>query len=124
MRKIYRSRARVGGMVTSIFCGVALCGSVIGCTISEQRFSPSYGDTLCRKWKKCDKEEFQELWENVESCSADTSELVDAFLDIGDTLGGEYDSSAAYRCLGDLRSANCDELANWEFSDACDDVID
>ena len=103
----------------------AIVGPLAGCTIAMEDFPTKYSVKWCKKWNKCDAEELEEVWETVDDCVDGTEDLTQAFVEFSvDTLGGSYDEIAARRCLSDLGKASCDELAEFDFSDACDDVVD
>jgi hypothetical protein len=98
----------------------------VGCNVKEEDFAEKYGETYCKKWKSCDKDAFNDVWEEgTQQCVESTEDIIETLFDFSSALGGEYDSGSASRCLADIRSASCDDLDNvMDASNSCDDVMD
>lgn len=103
-----------------------LVPALLSCAVSEDNFSYRYAQIWCKKWKSCDKDEFNEAFQDgVTQCEEDGEYLIDTFLNLGYALGGTYDANSAGDCLDDLKRADCEELREMPGSSmSCDDVVD
>ena len=113
-------------MNRSIFVSIILSTCLLSCAVSEENFSYRYAQIWCKKWKSCDKDEFNEVWEQgVTQCEEDSEYLIDTFLSLGYALGGTYDADSAGECLTDLKRSPCTEFRDMPGnSTSCDDVVD
>jgi len=105
---------------------ICLFSALMSCAVSEDNFSYRYAQIWCKKWKSCDKEEFNQAFDRgVTQCEEDGEYLIDTFLNLGYALGGSYDAESAGDCIADLKQADCDELRELPGSStSCDDVVD
>ena len=73
-----------------------VCSSA--CSIDEMDFPEKYGKAYCQKVRTCDNESYSSTWEQFDECVDDIGDVVDAFMDVSTTFGGEYDPTNARRC--------------------------
>ena len=113
-------------MKRSIFILISLSTFLFSCAIPEENFSYRYAQIWCKKWKSCDKDEFNEVWEEgIAQCEEDSEYLIETFLNLGYALGGTYDADSAGACLTDLKRSACSEFRDMPGSStSCDDVVD
>ena len=75
-------------MKRSIFILISLSTFLFSCAIPEENFSYRYAQIWCKKWKSCDKDEFNEVWEEgIAQCEEDSEYLIETFLNLGYALG-------------------------------------
>lgn len=101
---------------TAITAAFAL--ALVGCAIPEDNFPDTYGKTVCKRLRECDKGSFENNYDNLADCTDTWADGAEFFLDAGDLFGGEYSPSKARSCINDINAASCGAFSSGSYE--CD----
>lgn len=101
-----------------LFLLATVLAPLAACSISEEAFPEAYSSALCSRSAQCDADSFDELYDSVEDCTDLLAPVMEAALDVGDLVGGDYNPAKGGECVAEIRSAPCDDLSTDEL--ACD----
>jgi hypothetical protein len=99
---------------------IALVLLLQGCRVGENHFWKERADIWCDKKKKCDGEGFDNEFDGKGDCKDEKLKEWDA--DRSSLEECEYDAAAAAACLDGQRGQNCEEIAEGQVIEGCNEV--
>lgn len=90
-----------------------------GCAIDVADFPERAATALCERSDSCDS-----LVGSVDDCIDITEDVVEGIVGVAQAVGADYDDGAAGRCVRTIRTLPCDELDDWNETDACEAVLE
>ncbi len=99
---------------------VALCLSIVGCSIAEDAGPDALASAWCSKTRRCDRADFENTWDSRSECQDDIAAAVETTQDFYDLLGCEWDGRGAAQVRADIRGQSCSEFAEAPFEGSAD----
>ena len=87
------------------------CALFVACAIPEESFPDAYGSAVCARFRHCDQDSFEDIFDEVEDCVDTTAAGMEVFMDAADLLNQEYDGNEARECINDIRSTACGDFS-------------
>lgn len=105
-----------------IVTGIAVIGLFAGC-LTEGNYNEKLTRDLCKKAKECNQSEFEAQYSSVGDC-VDDAAFEDPATECLKGAGCEFQRSEARNCRQAIRSNSCEDFANVEWVNDCDQVYD
>lgn len=91
--------------------------------IDEQDFPSVWAANWCSRESSCDPAEFDDNWDDADSCRADVGDDADFAADWGDMFCGSYDADAAMECVRAMNEMSCADFNDDEWRNECEAVF-
>ena len=81
------------------------------CAVPEENFADAFGRAACARYSQCEKDTFEEVYDDIDACADDVSALMELGMDAADLLNQEYDGTEGAECIRDIRTTSCDDFS-------------
>ena len=103
---------------------IAVVGVGCGFGLTEDNAVEVAAREYCRKDRICDTAFWDDSQNDRARCEIRREDQFQLLVDVANAFGRDVDLDELDACLGDLRSATCEDYEANGFSNDCDDVFD
>jgi hypothetical protein len=96
---------------------------LVGCHVTEEDFAYKYALVSCKKARRCEPEDFEDWYDDLEDCVDDAEALWELWQD-GTELFCDIDYQIASQCYRQMKLASCEDWddPDWD-PEACQDYV-
>ena len=94
-----------------------------GC-LTEGNFDQKLARAGCERTEECAQAEFEAQFDSVGECVDELSEQENPATECLESAGCDFDRAGARDCLQAVRSGTCEDYAEGEWVNDCDDIYD